>query len=431
MLTEFRGFKIARLISIRHPSSVMALFTSIASPASSPTFSSLLSHHLNRLTNHRLSGFNAPSSLSLNAIDTPSGLASLTTHPQTSAYAVCDSPAGLLAAVLDHIHTTGQLHLWTPTDLLTWTMLLWLPGPEAPLRWLRAVHTGEDIHTEDTTWSNVPLGVHVYHAMDTTQEQRQHWSGQGVWAKIGALVGDRRDRIGLEDVHRVVWVRRSTGSIGIPARDASSDIILDLRQFCAAGKREDWLVEKEKKKGCGEDEHGPPAVEEGPQKHGGWKWVWTLRKEKTTDEENPPTTPATPVTMIATADRQGGQSDDKMATMSYNVFRRLWSPRKEARNESSVTYNGSRPPNEPVNTSGLKESSNEGLGVNIDQPASQKGESNQQDGAELIKIEEQATPSRPLWTRLLQWNSSTEKDRDDGQATSSRRLVWRWPLAMA
>ena len=110
-------------------------------------------------------------------------------RPQTTAYALCDSPSGLLAYVLDAIRpplnelspldssshspetlrppiaglspispqsygsgtpsgrspqspAPPQTNLelsgltpWTPAALINWAMLYWLPGPEVPLRW--------------------------------------------------------------------------------------------------------------------------------------------------------------------------------------------------------------------------------------------------------------------------------------------------------
>lgn len=110
------------------------------------------------------------------------------TRPQTTAFSLCDSPVGLLAGMLDTLHTRPTTSLgplsrtsmtrprspfldpeelemeerqnsqastggrigntaarvaganggegefiWSPTDLLNWTMMQWLPGPEASL----------------------------------------------------------------------------------------------------------------------------------------------------------------------------------------------------------------------------------------------------------------------------------------------------------
>jgi hypothetical protein len=91
-------------------------------------------------------------------------------RPQTLAFSLCDSPVGLLAALLDVIHTRdvptrpdtarsrspflspvelgeqeeeeeederreggeeGRAYTWTPTEVLNFVMLQWLPGPEA------------------------------------------------------------------------------------------------------------------------------------------------------------------------------------------------------------------------------------------------------------------------------------------------------------
>ena len=36
----------------------------------------------------------------------------------------------------------------------------------------------------------------------------------------------------------VVWTKRKRGVVGVPPRDAASEVVLDLREFCAVGRRE-------------------------------------------------------------------------------------------------------------------------------------------------------------------------------------------------
>src|ERR1700761_2685723 len=243
------GFKVARFIALNYPSNCIALLTTCSSPIPTltPTLPNLalLKVYSARLNRGRIPWFTLPHNLQ----DPPvaeDGLTILATHPQTTAYALCDSPVGLLASVLHHLYATQHLHLWSPADVLNWTMLLWLPGPEAPLRWLHAV-LQEDPSWE-TAWSNVPLGVHVYHAPEPALEPKEPWSwnfrsAAGIFGRVGKWVRwtERAGPVWLEGVQKVVWVKRSTGSVGIPAWDAAGDVILDLREFCATGKREGWL----------------------------------------------------------------------------------------------------------------------------------------------------------------------------------------------
>lgn len=177
-------------------------------------------------------------------------LAGLAQRPQTLAFGLCDSPAGLLALLLDILKptistppaippaaparltrirsTTILQHIpeelpkpllpvtaFSPTDILNWTMMYWLPGPEASLRWLLAVEK-EDAYKE---YSHVPLGVSWY------GEGRR---GSPVWAS------------GVQDLK---WVKRREGGLGsgVPAWERSAEVVIDIREFCEVGRREGWL----------------------------------------------------------------------------------------------------------------------------------------------------------------------------------------------
>lgn len=54
--------------------------------------------------------------------------------PNTLAYALCDSPTGLLVFFLTLIRTLGSEKEFTATELVMITKLTWLPGPEGALR---------------------------------------------------------------------------------------------------------------------------------------------------------------------------------------------------------------------------------------------------------------------------------------------------------
>ncbi|EHK41892.1 hypothetical protein TRIATDRAFT_130130 [Trichoderma atroviride IMI 206040] len=54
--------------------------------------------------------------------------------PNTLAYALCDSPTGLLVFFLTLIRMLGSEKEFTATELVTITKLTWLPGPEGALR---------------------------------------------------------------------------------------------------------------------------------------------------------------------------------------------------------------------------------------------------------------------------------------------------------
>ncbi len=55
-------------------------------------------------------------------------------EPNTIAYALCDSPTGLLVFVMKGLRILGPLMNFTPEELITLTELAWLPGPENAIR---------------------------------------------------------------------------------------------------------------------------------------------------------------------------------------------------------------------------------------------------------------------------------------------------------
>lgn len=65
--------------------------------------------------------------------------------PVTLAYALCDSPAGLLTFILSLLKTHGCEEIFSPAQIITMTMLAWLPGPESTLRfWAECAASSKD-----------------------------------------------------------------------------------------------------------------------------------------------------------------------------------------------------------------------------------------------------------------------------------------------
>ncbi|KAI0490893.1 alpha/beta-hydrolase [Xylaria cf. heliscus] len=56
------------------------------------------------------------------------------TEPNTLAYALCDSPTGLLVFVMKGLRLFAPKKEFSPTEIINFTQLAWLPGPEAALR---------------------------------------------------------------------------------------------------------------------------------------------------------------------------------------------------------------------------------------------------------------------------------------------------------
>ncbi|KAF1834099.1 alpha/beta-hydrolase [Decorospora gaudefroyi] len=181
-------------------------------------------------------------------------------RPQTLAFSLCDSPVGLLAALLDVIHTRnvpprplsqrsrspflspvelgmqdeqedgddeipvgsrainshngdGRCYMWSPTEVLNFTMLQWLPGPEAALRWLRRAHM-DTASPSYQRYTSVPLGISTFLAPNSSTATPLMW-GASSWD--------------------ISWVKRHNGRPAtLPGFEAPDALVLDLRE-CFGG----------------------------------------------------------------------------------------------------------------------------------------------------------------------------------------------------
>lgn len=287
-LTLSRGFKIGRMLALTHPESCLAIHTvnpEVPAPRFGTSLFTWLKYHMAKLTfaifrrstlgysQEDFAWISSPiTDLTMHTpgITTPGLTPPLTPgvsnigfdRPQTSAYALCDSPSGLLAYIIDAIRpppvsspaqSSGNIRLptsvpspvspqsygmspqssrspqgqspgtpqnlelgevtspWTPTALIDWAMLYWLPGPEVALRWL--ANSSTLLPTLWTSHSTVPLGISYF---------RETISGVGSvqtppqWA---------------EAYHRIAMLRRRDGRVRYPAWEMPGDIVLDIREF--------------------------------------------------------------------------------------------------------------------------------------------------------------------------------------------------------
>ncbi|KAH8664037.1 Alpha/Beta hydrolase protein [Xylariales sp. PMI_506] len=66
-------------------------------------------------------------------------------EPNTLAYALCDSPTGLLVFAMKSLRLLGTKKEFSPTEIINFTQLAWLPGPEAAMRfWAYCARHSED-----------------------------------------------------------------------------------------------------------------------------------------------------------------------------------------------------------------------------------------------------------------------------------------------
>ena len=81
-------------------------------------------------------------------------------EPNTFAYALCDSPVGLLSLVCSALRKKSPQHQLSNTEIVDVTQLAWLPGPEAGARfWAGAVKEVEILEKENGSRARVALTV--------------------------------------------------------------------------------------------------------------------------------------------------------------------------------------------------------------------------------------------------------------------------------
>ncbi|KAI9744170.1 MAG: hypothetical protein M1818_002322 [Claussenomyces sp. TS43310] len=156
-------------------------------------------------------------------------------EPNTLAYALCDSPVGLLSLMLNGLRRLSPDHKLSRSDVIDLTYLAWLPGPEAAMRYWSSAET--EIQDGDTgnipDWSETPTAVTVFVG------DGQGDDGQGdnslsrgyicpAWAKAR---------------HNVVWVERREGRGGLVAWERTNAVVDGIRSLAGeVAKRDKRLM---------------------------------------------------------------------------------------------------------------------------------------------------------------------------------------------
>ncbi|KAI5356594.1 putative epoxide hydrolase, alpha/Beta hydrolase [Septoria linicola] len=207
------GFNICRLMALTHSESCIAIHTAnpdLPDPRTSYGYSQ-----------QPMSMPPSPTAQGMSPPLTPGSQSPCLDRPQTLSYALCDSPTGLLAHIVDAVSPSLQnseslpatnaasllQNTWTPTTLLDWTMLYWLPGPEVALRWL-----SNSIPMIPKLWrSHSPVPLAISHFADQASPQPGTQ-----WA---------------ESYFRVAMIRRRSGRVRFPAWERPVDMMADIREL--------------------------------------------------------------------------------------------------------------------------------------------------------------------------------------------------------
>lgn len=132
-------------------------------------------------------------------------------EPNTLAYALCDSPVGLLSLVLNGLQRISPGHSLGHTEIINLTQLAWLPGPEGAMRFWSGADAEADRKID---WSATPTAVTVFLGPSGAEG---HSSGGYI---CPAWAGTR---------HNVVWSKRQEGRGGLIAWERKEAIIEGIR----------------------------------------------------------------------------------------------------------------------------------------------------------------------------------------------------------
>ena len=224
IFTTIRGFKVARLIALRHQRNCVAVHTTSPHIPLCSFKGNFLSYVLYRFAQFSkaripvLSFGYVPNdfsrSIALQDCHYPLGLEKQDCQRiQTLSYSLCDSPIGLLAYMVDAIRQSYGSYTWTVTDILNWTMLQWLPGPEAGLKWLKAASNEVSRKSWWQQWVATPLGISHFRPSFGTGFTTPN---PPIWAS---------------NIFNLTWIRRHEKSARFPAWDVPDDLIIDIRDF--------------------------------------------------------------------------------------------------------------------------------------------------------------------------------------------------------
>jgi len=134
-------------------------------------------------------------------------------EPNTFAYALCDSPVGLLSLVCSALRSKSPKHQLTKTEIIDVTQLAWLPGPEAGARfWAAAVKEVEQLERKSVP-SRVAVTVFGADVLDSDGYTCPAWASRK---------------------HEVVFAQRVAGRAGLLAWERSNVLISGIRGLANA-----------------------------------------------------------------------------------------------------------------------------------------------------------------------------------------------------
>lgn len=162
---------------------------------------------------------------------TPIGLNQLGfREPNTLAYALCDSPTGLLVLILKILSLLSPKKQFSSAEVIQFSQLAWLPGPESAMRfWANCVRHPETAPRRSSFRPRV--GLTVFLGDEPSADEN---AGAEAEAEAGHLIQeDVKDGYACprwaKAKYRVVYVNRAPGTSGLLAWERPELIAAGIR----------------------------------------------------------------------------------------------------------------------------------------------------------------------------------------------------------
>lgn len=137
-----------------------------------------------------------------------------TCDPNILAYALCDSPTGLLVFILTLLKAMSSGRDFSPAEVITMAQLTWLPGPEATMRlWAHcASSTEEQLETEPAR--RIRTAVTVFLCKEEGNQEQQ--TPEPIIPSPASLEAYACPAWANQE-HEVIWSKRVLGTPGLLA----------------------------------------------------------------------------------------------------------------------------------------------------------------------------------------------------------------------
>ncbi|KAI8630158.1 alpha/beta-hydrolase [Xylariaceae sp. FL1651] len=156
-------------------------------------------------------------------------------EPNTLAYALCDSPTGLLVFVMKGLRLLAPQKEFTPTEIINFTQLAWLPGPESAMRfWAHCLRHPEKADKKPRPRPRVALTVFLGDEQEAPRDENDGNGGRGIPELFNGEKHSYSCPSWARTKYNVLYTNRATGKPGLLAWERPEIITAGVQALAAA-----------------------------------------------------------------------------------------------------------------------------------------------------------------------------------------------------